>query len=311
MIGIEVGSNNLRLIQWDGKIVRRCVEYPLPENIYVNSRISSFELLSECLQQAMREHKLSGREAAVIIPAAYHMMRRLHLPLMTVQQLEMNLPYEFRDFLNDDKDAYVFDYAVNEITEDENGAKMMDITAVAARKDIIESYRGLCRSAGLKMTVALPIEAAYSNYIRKFGDVQREYCIIDLGNSKTRVYFYRGSVHEATRIIDYGTKDVNQPVEAAVGANAEAIARDNINAMYNIIATDVRKAINFYSFNNRESEIHELYVCGSGVKYYDLIDAITQATQLEIRSISDVLPADFDRREDLSLFIQAFSAVLQ
>jgi len=311
MIGIEVGSNNLRLVQWDGKVVRRCVEYPLPENMYVNSRISSFELLSQCLQQAMREHKLSGREAAVIIPASYLMTRRLHLPLMTTQQLEMNLPYEFRDFLSSDKDAYIFDYAVNEISEDENGAKMMDITAVAARKDIIESYRSLCRSAGLKMTVALPIEVAYSNYIRKFGDIQREYCIIDLGNSKTRIYFYRGAVHEATRIIEYGTNHISQPVEATVGANAEIIARDSINAMYNIIATDVRKAINFYSFNNRESEISELYVCGAGVKYPELIDAIDQATQLDIREISDMLPADFDRREDLAMFIQAFSAVLQ
>lgn len=312
MIGIEIGSNNLRMIQWDGKAVRRCAEHPLPENLYNNSRISSFELLGDSIRQVLHENKMGGRECALIIPAVYLTLRRLSLPLMTVQQLEMNLPYEFRDFLGSDREEYIFDYAVNEIKQDENGGGTMDISAVAVRREIVEKFRSACRAAGVRMTVAVPVESAYSNYIRKFGEGEnREYCIVDLGRGGTRICFYKGAVHEATRIIEYGTSHITSAVEVMVGANAEAMARDNASAMYNVIATDVRKAINFYSFNNRDSEISELYVCGEGANYPELIDAIMQATQLEIRSISDMLPADFDRREDMSVFIQAFGAALQ
>ncbi len=36
----------------------------------------------------------------------------LRLPLMTEEQLRLNLPYEFHDYIGDEMDKYVFDYAM-------------------------------------------------------------------------------------------------------------------------------------------------------------------------------------------------------
>lgn len=311
MIGIDVGSRSLKLVQWDGKTLRRCCEELLPDNLFKNGRISSYDSLGVFLKSVIKDNKFSGRDCAVIIPAPYLMVRRLTLPVMTAQQLEMNLPYEFRDFLSDDKAEYLFDYALNAMVDDENGGKTMDIAAIAVRKEVIENYRSVCRAAGLRMRIAVPVESTYTNFIRAYGEQEREYCILDLGNTVTRIHFFKGFVHDATRIIEYGASHISALSKAAVGAHGGEIVRSDMSSMYMNIATEIRRAINFYSFNNRGSDITELWCCGGTAKYPELLSSITQATQLDIRSISEMLPAEFDRREDIDTFIQAFGAAIQ
>ena len=46
---------------------------------------------------------------------------RFELPLMTEEQLRLNLPYEFHDYIGNEMDKYVFDYAMIYADQGKNG----------------------------------------------------------------------------------------------------------------------------------------------------------------------------------------------
>lgn len=82
---------------------------------------------------------------------------------MTEKELRLNLPYEFRDYISQGKDRYVYDYAMLGMRNDADGQpEGMDLLAVAAPK---RSHRRLYRDVPsrryLKLKVALPEQAAY------------------------------------------------------------------------------------------------------------------------------------------------------
>lgn len=71
---------------------------------------------------------------------------------------------------------------------------------------------------------AVPACIAYGNLLRAYEaldpqpDHPAEYCIADMGHQSIRLYFYRGSVFETSRIIEYG----GQALDALI-ADAAAV----------------------------------------------------------------------------------------
>ena len=61
-------------------------------------------------QTASQRHPLT--HAALVLPSTEVFTRELVMPAMTEQQLLYNLPYEFRDYLTEEKNKYFFDYSM-------------------------------------------------------------------------------------------------------------------------------------------------------------------------------------------------------
>ncbi len=72
----------------------------------------SEEAVAQEVKHALREQHMKKRPCAVVIPAESAIVRRLTVPYMSPEQLRVNLPYEFHDFVQGDKDQYFYDYAV-------------------------------------------------------------------------------------------------------------------------------------------------------------------------------------------------------
>ena len=70
---------------------------------------------------------------------------------MTAAQLQINLPYEFHDYLQDDTDQYVFDYSVLSVDE-----KSMELLIAALSKRQVEQYKEMCKRAGLRLCKLVP-----------------------------------------------------------------------------------------------------------------------------------------------------------
>ena len=90
-------------------------------------------------------------------PSTEVFTRELVMPAMTEQQLLYNLPYEFRDYLTEEKNKYFFDYSMREVLRDESGQPTeMNLLACATLKGTVESYRTMLRRAGFRLRVLTP-----------------------------------------------------------------------------------------------------------------------------------------------------------
>ncbi|MBS7407265.1 MAG: pilus assembly protein PilM, partial [Coriobacteriales bacterium] len=198
-VGIDIGSEHAKLAVFDGQRVTQAVLCEIPDGLVRDGRITSFEAMSDVIKAAVKENKISVKDCAIALHPADVLMRRVTMPAMTVSQLELNLPYEFRDYIADGKGRYSFDYAVLGIVNGEDGTpKEMDLLAAAAEKEVVNSYATMLRRAGLRLKAAAPDVMSYLNLVARDqelnpvpeGEPPRDYCFLDGGCRNTGVYLF-------------------------------------------------------------------------------------------------------------------------
>lgn len=150
-LGIDIEDRFLKLVVMkDGKVLKTCLEV-MPDNIVMGGRIAAFHALSDYLRDTVRRDKIRVKDVAFALPSETYYIRRVKLPKMTAAQLQINLPYEFHDYLQDDTDQYVFDYSVLSVDE-----KSMELLIAALSKRQVEQYKEMCKRAGLRLCKLVP-----------------------------------------------------------------------------------------------------------------------------------------------------------
>lgn len=178
ILGVDIGYDSLKLALVTGKTVRRTAIVPMPKNLIREGRVVSTETMGELIRRTMREHGIRCNQAALVLPNETVFIRGVTTPVMTVDQLNYNLPFEFRDYITDELKDYIFDYAVVSVsegkeqsgedidTENAEGGNVMELMAVAAPKSLLEELKETLHRAGLKLVKAAPTVSAYQALIR-------------------------------------------------------------------------------------------------------------------------------------------------
>lgn len=150
-LGIEVEDRFLKIVIMNkGKVTRTILEV-MPDNMVVGGRIAAFHALAEYLREVVKHNKIRVRNTAIAIPSESYYIRRVRLPRMTHRQLLINIPYEFHDYLQEEPDQYVYDYAVLSSDEQE-----LELLIAAFSKEQITQYKAMCKRAGLTLVKLVP-----------------------------------------------------------------------------------------------------------------------------------------------------------
>ena len=237
------------------------------------------------------------------------------MPRMTADQLKINLPYEFSDFISDEPRRYVYDYAMlDELPDDEEDG--MRLMAVAVQKDHLDTVREFVKRAGLKLVKAAPTMSAYIALIRQNGNPETEYAMLDLGHKAIRMHIFDGDRYEVTRMLDIGlsaldnviAENLNVDVHLAhtyLMSNYENCQNaDYCMAAYENITMELMRALNFYRFSNPNSHLEDVWFAGGGIQIAPLREVIRQSLDLNVHHAKEILPANM-RGAGMSSYVQA------
>ena len=300
--GFDIGNHALHIaVKKNDKIVRSIVER-LAEGMVQNGRITSLDAMSDAIKEVRKTQKIRVRNASVVLPAGLCYCRRFTVTAMSKEQLIFNLPYEFHDFITDDKRNYFFDYAVVDIIRNEDGTpKEYDLIGAATRKDVIADYSRMFAKAGFKLKAAIPEELAYVNVLRAHGGDPHRHGILDIGHNAVRLFMFTGDRFESVRVIDYGCNALDVVISEKFGVDDHYLSAtyresnyENSTELpgcleiYNAMAIEVLKAVNFYRFNGG-GRLEHLHCCGGGVKIKALIDMLRRLP-IEITDLSEFIP---------------------
>ncbi|MEG1579058.1 MAG: pilus assembly protein PilM [Oscillospiraceae bacterium] len=310
-LGFDLGAYSLKMAQCGANGAERTAVAPLPENLVQDGRILSYEAMSDFLKKTVAENRLSGRRnACVVLPAGTAFLRRLTMPAMTEEQLQFNLPFEFRDYAEQGKDRFFYDYTVLSVAHDTSGkVSELELLAAAVSKETIAEYRDMFRRAGMKLKVAVPAECAYTNLLREHLAMHGKktsptagHCIINLEHSATHVCIFTGSHYETSRAIDMGCADIDRAIATHCNVDEHiaqtyrksnhenVLSQEAVQDVCGDIAVEIMKALNFYSFNNGGNAPEYIYYCGDGADIQPLIHSIALAVGTELRSIDELMP---------------------
>ena len=322
-IGFDIGEQLLKIACCSGGKVTGLYAEELPDHFVNQGRIVSPEAMSQFLKETAKKYRIGKGDCRVILPGSQVFLRRITSPRMTISQLKLNLPYEFKDYISKEKDKYFYDYAVLR-TSDEAGEDM-ELLGVAAEKELIDSYLSMFKRAGFQLNVAAPEECAFSNLLRRQSQLaDQDVCIVDIGHSGTRIHIFSKGNFENTKVVDYGTGLLDEiigdvfNVDPHVARNykevnyQQILEHERCQNLFSALGVEVMKTVNFYNFNNPQSELDAVYVCGGGALIEDVRLSIAEHTGLPVKSVAEILPVTpRDDQPAPELFAPAVGIALQ
>lgn len=237
LVGFDIGENSVKMVYFSGRELKRAITAELPDAMVSNGRILSMDAMADFIRDMAKGHGIPLTNAAMVLNTGDRFVRSVTLPLMTEQQLRYNLPYEFRDFLTEEKNRYFFDYSMQGILNGSDGQpEKMELFACAMLKSSVEEYRAMFRRAGFRQRVLTPEESAYSalleEHIAHHGGEDTDRCIVSLGHRSTYLYIFHGSRFDSHRGVEVGGAELDSLIADHCGVDVH-VAHSYKNSDYN------------------------------------------------------------------------------
>lgn len=331
ILGIDIGHDQLKLALVRGRRVLKTASAPMPENLLREGRIVSRESMGELIRDTMKQHGIRANHAAFVLSNETVFIKNVDIPLMTVEQLQYNLPFEFNDYITGDLRDYVFDYAVvsepGEKPADagDDSGDTMELMAVGTMRAVLEDAKETLRKAGLRLVISAPAVSACISLLRAqreaLSKVAEEYCILDLGFESIRMYMFRGDRHVATRVLEIGLSSLDSVLADIFGVDVHLAhtylmsnfencqGREECMNAYSNIAVELMRALNFYRFSNPNSALADMWLCGGGAVIRPLADTIGDMLGIELHPASELVPGG-DRIPECNSFTQAIGIAM-
>jgi type IV pilus assembly protein PilM len=323
IIGLDIGNYRLKVATGEGSGAR-VVAARLPDNLVKGNEIVAFEAMAQFIKESLKKARISPGKCAIVLPNGLYHLRRTKVAVMTTGQLKVNLPYEFHDYIAQDTDSYVYDYLVLG-----NDGNELDIMAAALQKDRMYRFERMCRDAGLKLTGIVPDVLCLQNVVERYmeisGQQNGDYVILDIGHLSTTLTFFRDGVYEISRDMSFGGESISRKVADDSGIDIhiaqlnveknqnDVLKSEPLREIYENIATEINRVLNFYNYNNPGNKIECIYFCGGGSHVAPLMQTITNTTGMAMRSVSELIDVgrNSGSKADYASSPQAFGVMLQ
>ena len=76
MIGIEIGSDTLKMVVCSGGVVKKVAIARMPEDLVMEGRMTSTSAMVEFLKTTMKANRISGGACALVIPSQHIITHR-------------------------------------------------------------------------------------------------------------------------------------------------------------------------------------------------------------------------------------------
>ena len=306
-LGFDIGSSSMKVAVCRGDSLR-VEEVRLPENMVDGAgNIALPHAFTQFLKQKKKELSLPGGRAALVLPPNQVICRLVTMPKMTTQQLMMNLPYEFTDFIQGVADQYYCDYALCAPGEGEREDQGVPMMAAAAAKQTLAEYVQMFSRAGIRLKTILPQEMALINLAKRQKSGAEEFCFVDLGHQNTRITVVWRDRVQATRQIALGGRNMDLAVADDLGVDTfltntykasnyqNVLSSGGVADVCDRVAVEILKVINFYQFTYRSSSLEGIYLVGGGAAIPYLRRAIEETVGLPLLPPEELLPGAGER----------------
>ena len=336
MVGVDIGTASIKVCQVKetrkGLGLVRLGYAPLGPQVIVDGQVMDSGAVVEALQKVFHDAKIRQKECALSVSGQSVIIRKITVPMMTEAELEEQIQWEAEQHIPFDiKDVHV-DYQVLRRRAE---ASQMDLLLVAAKRDQIEEYAQLARTAKLKPMVcdidAFTVQNLFE-YSRTLPQDQT-IAVINVGASLSSLNIIANGVSAFTREIANGgnviteeiQKQLNVPREQAEAYKCGGSASPDdptragmvpaqvvqvIEAVSDTIAAEIQRSLDFFMATSGEGEIARIYVTGGSANLAALARAIERRARVSVETWSPIEKLTVEAKEVDIALLQARAAQL-
>lgn len=295
-LGIEIGHYRIKIAYMEKGELKEYISERIEEGTEPDP-----DLCADMIRDMLEKKMIRCKKAVFVLRQEDSYVKRFRLPLMTTDQLKLNLPYEFQDYIGENLEMFQYDYAMIGRTESE-----MEFLAAACRKEWCQKFERIAKLAKLKLVGIVPFAVGLQRILeRAMNGEAKDYAVLDLRNRAVMVHFFSHGVYEITRTMEPGCKEIERiqnrdpgmirqlgldPDETSWDESDKKKLKDELEERYRNMSVQIMRVLNFYSFNNTNNTIDTLYYCGGGARFDDLIDAVRENLDLPVKSLGELAP---------------------
>ena len=338
IIGIDIGSSSIKIVQMKkNKVVRWGME-TIPEGMVNQGRIEASTELAELIKKVCRKNKIKGKQCSVCISGSEMVIRELNLPEMTENQIIENIRHEITSFLPLNHEEYCIDYKVLEYTPGQNDRSgKIRILVAAAPNNLVHSYMSTLKKANLKVAyvdIVPNIVEKLTKWVAltsKTDQKDKNIGIIDFGAHTTNIVLLKDGNYFVHKTIasggDYLTSQISEQLNMDY-SEAEAFKKKsnffendfhNMDCLFvkntiDFLITDIERTIEFYKNRNNQNGVDRFYLMGGGSLMKGLAGYIKERFNIEVSFLSETLQQlhrSNDFAEKVAVFPQAIGATMR
>ncbi len=246
------------------------------------------------LKEIFKKQSIKIKDCSLILPNVSAIVKNLEIGVMAPAAIYKSLPLEFQE--EGAGPDFLYDFSVSGLKRNlANEVTGMIILAMGADEDYLLDQKDVFKNAALNLHTTTCKEAALANivrYYRNLGDDldnQESFCFVEIGYKNTKMHFYKGTVFELTRGLEYGITHIEQAVARSLSIpieqaeehvkNPSRIDFNQLEAvvtMFSLLSVEIKKTIAFYNSKSFGNQVNEVICIGQGAKIPSLINAIGQ-----------------------------------
>jgi type IV pilus assembly protein PilM len=313
-VGLDITSESIAATEvQEGRSVGRTAIVPLQPGVVKEGDLVNREVLSEALKDLFARHKLN-KTVRVGVANQRVVVRTLQLPLIeSEEELESAVRFRAQEAIPMPLEQAVLDHQVVAKRDDADGNKVMDVLAVAARRDMVVGLLEAVRGAGLQpvgidlsafgMIRALQDHSApTSSELGEAPPATSLYC--HLGDV-TNLAVARGNECVFARVSPFGIETIADRLASRQGIAIDeardllmevgleedvelfdqkgaAVVRDALEEGATKLAEELRMSMDFYGAQDGVTPVDRVVLCGPGSTIPGLPERIQAGLTLQV-----------------------------
>jgi type IV pilus assembly protein PilM len=320
-IGLDIGSSSVKLmeLEHDGKTgAYRLLAFglePLPPEAIVDGAVMNAGAVVDAIRRLVEKARVKTKEAVVSISGNSVIIKRINLPLMTMEELEESIQWEAEQYIPFDINDVNIDVQLLDDAGDDSG--QMDVLLVAARKELVSEYQSLIHQAGLKPVVVDVDAFAVANMFEfNYGHLTESVALVNVGADNVTIHIVRNGTSMFTRDIGMGGRQFTEEIQRTMNisyedaetmkvgdpeADEQAIVPEEVEQVLvsvgESLATEIQRSLDFYLSTAADAGLARIYLTGGGARTPGLARAISRQTGLPCEVADPFSRIQIDERE--------------
>ena len=308
VVGLDIGSHTIKLVE----LVLRNDKYrmnkfgivPLPIEAVVDGAIMKHAEVVDAIKELFKSKKVTTKNVAISMSGPSVVVKMLHLPLMTEDDLEEQIIVEAEQYVPFDLDEVNLDFHILRDDEvDAEGEPQMAVLLVAAKVDVLEARTDAVKEAGLNPVVMDVDVFAIENMYEINYDLSPEevVALVNVGASYVNINVLAGGASAFTRDVMIGGNRYievlkqklslsDEDAEATMkGIPVDAVqpgAADMILESVNVeVTTEVTRSFDFFRSSidvEGVEEIRKVVLSGGGAQIVGLTEMLRDQLGIEV-----------------------------
>ena len=330
-VGLDIGSSAVKLaeLEMDPKDgiwrLKNFGMVGLPPEAIVDGAVMNTMVIVDAIRDLVASQKIKTREVTASVAGHSVIIKRINLPVMTVDELDESIQWEAEQYIPFDISDVNIDVQILDDVGDEAG--QMEVLLVAARKDLVNEYVSIIQEAGMSPAVVDVDCFAVENMFELNYDVpDGAVALINVGASNVNINVIEGGVTAFTRDVGMGGRQFTEEIQRALNisyeeaeamkvggdaADATAVVPEEIESVLaataDALGTEIHRSLDFH-LSASNSNLYRIYLSGGAARTPGLARAIQEKTGTPIEIVDSFRRIEIDEREFNPNFLRDVSA---